>query len=619
MKLHYKNFKPIRTTAQLINADFFTDNSFSAPLHIAAAILLAATCLAPFSTHAAQAAQPAFSGSQSWAKGRILVLPRAGLSDKALANILAPHGGKTRKIGQSSLYIVDLPPYASEKAVAAVLARNPHLKFAEVDQRVSVSFTPNDPYYGSQWHLAKIGASSAWDYTQGAGVTIAILDTGVESTHPDLAAQMVPGWNFYDNNVNTSDVHGHGTKVAGTAAASSNNNTGVGSVAGAAKIMPIRVSDATGYAYYSTIAQGLTWAADQGVRVANVSFDGVARSSAIQTAAQYMKDKGGLVVVGTGNNGINETIAETTTMIPVSATNSNDAITSWSSFGNFVAVAAPGEGIWTTQTGGTYSAVNGTSFASPLTAGVVALMMAGNSSLPNSQIEKLLFSTTIDLGSAGRDVYFGYGRVNAAAAVQAAVTATPDNDTQAPTVAISAPLNAATVSGLTAVNVTANDNVGVTRVELRANGTVVAIDTTAPFGFSWDTTGVPNGMANLTAHAFDAAGNTAVSATVAVNVANTNLPPPVDTIAPIVTITNPVAGTVTGNVAISVNASDNSAASGITQTIYIDGIKKASGTGATLSYNWNTRKITKGLHTIQAVAKDAAGNASSASVIVQAK
>ncbi len=126
-------------------------------------------------------------------------------------------------------------------------------------------------------------------------------------------------------------------------------------------------------------------------------------------------------------------------------------------------------------------------------------------------------------------------------------------------------------------------------------------------------------MANLTAHAFDAAGNTAASATVAVNVANTNLPPPVDTIAPIVTITNPVAGTVTGNVAISVNASDNSAASGITQTIYIDGIKKASGTGATLSYNWNTRKITKGLHTIQAVAKDAAGNASSASVIVQAK
>jgi subtilisin family serine protease len=225
-------------------------------------------------------------------------MPRAGLPAHEFAKALGEHGGKARKIGQSHLYIVDLPGNASEKAVAARLARHPHFKFAEIDRMVPPDFIPNDPYYGSAWHLPKIGASTAWDSSQGSGVTVAILDTGVDSTHPDLAARMVPGWNFYDNNSNTSDVYGHGTKVAGTAAAASNNNAGVASVAGQSMIMPVRVSDATGYAYFSTIANGLTYAADNGARVANISFSGVSGSPSIQNAAQYMKNKGGLVVVG---------------------------------------------------------------------------------------------------------------------------------------------------------------------------------------------------------------------------------------------------------------------------------------------------------------------------------
>ena len=122
-----------------------------------------------------------------WAKGRILVMPRAGLPEKDMARILGEHGGKGRKIGQSNLYIVDLPGNASEKAVAAKLAHHPAFKFAEIDQEVEPALIPNDPYYGSAWHLPKIGAPSAWDSSQGAGVIIAILDSGVDSTHPDLA------------------------------------------------------------------------------------------------------------------------------------------------------------------------------------------------------------------------------------------------------------------------------------------------------------------------------------------------------------------------------------------------------------------------------------------------
>jgi thermitase len=569
------------------------------------------------STHAAP---PADSSLQSWAKGRILIEPRAGLPVGELDKLLSPYGGKRHKLGQSNLYIVDLPANVSEVAVIEKLAHNPHLKFAELDRRVKTSFVPNDPYLGSEWHLNTVGAQSAWDTTQGAGITIAILDSGVDPSHPDLVSNLIPGYNVYDNNTNTADVCGHGTAVAGTAAASSNNSTGVAGIAGQSKIMPVRIAyyDATQgcYAFYSTVANGLTYAADHGARIANVSYGGVAASSTVQSAAHYLQGKNGLLFVSAGNNGINENITPTNTMIPVSATDSNDTMTSWSSYGSFVEMSAPGLYLWTTSNGGTYGQWSGTSFSSPLTAGVAALMMSANPALSGSQIESIMTSTATDLGAAGRDIYYGYGRVNAAAAVQAAANATATIDTQAPTASITAPLANATVSGLVTVNVTATDNVGVARVELQVNGSTVAIDNTSPFGFSWDSTGVLNGMSTLVVAAYDAAGNSGTSAPISVNVANNATPIAADTTPPVVTITNPVAGYVSGTVSVTVNATDDSSASGISQTLYIDGVKKAHVTGGSLAYNWNTRKVTAGLHTIQAVAADAAGNSSSTSVQV---
>lgn len=569
----------------------------------------------------ALAAPPA--ADLGYARGRILVEPRAGLSDAQFDKILKTHGGKRRKLGQSKLHIVDLPDNLSEADVVAKLARNPHLKYAELDRRVRSSLAVNDPYAGSEWHLPKVGAGTAWDTSQGAGITIAILDSGVDTTHPDLQPNLVAGYNMYDNNTNVSDVCGHGTAVAGTAAASSNNGIGVAGVAGKSRIMPIRVAyfDAASnncYGYYSTIANGLTWAADHGARVANASFGGVAGSAAIQSAAQYMKNKGGLVFVSAGNAGIDENIVPTTSMIAVSATDQNDVKTSWSSYGSFVALSAPGASIWTTSKGGIYQAWNGTSFSSPLAAGIAALMMAAQTSLDGSQIEQLMFSTALDLGAAGRDSLYGYGRVNAAAGVMAAATPVVAPDTQTPTSSIVAPLAGSTVSALVAVDVSASDNVGVTRVELRVNDTLVALDDAAPYSFSWNSAGVPNGMASLTATAYDFAGNASGSATVAVNVANATTPVTQDTTAPIVTITNPSAGSVYGTVTVSVSASDNSGAAGISQTLYIDGVLKARGTGGSLAYSWNTRKVKAGIHTLQAVAKDAAGNTGTTSVQVTA-
>ncbi|WEN43589.1 Thermitase [Thauera sp. GDN1] len=550
-----------------------------------------------------------------WVPGRLLVQPRAGLPEAEFEKILKQHGGKqVGKIEGINVRVIQLPPQASEKAVEALLKKNKHLKFAERDMLIKPDATANDPYYGSAWHLSKIGVSSAWDVSTGRGATIAILDTGVDSNHPDLAGKMVSGWNCYDNSSNTADVHGHGTAVAGTAAAATNNALGVAAPAADALIMPMRITDTNGYGYWSAAAQCITWAADRGANVANISFGGVSGSSTVQSAAQYLKNKGGLTVVAAGNNSGEELIAANSTMISVSATDSNDVKASWSSYGKYVDIAAPGTNIWTTTRGGSYQKWQGTSFASPVVAGVVGLMKASNPALGAADIEKVLFSTAVDLGTTGWDAYYGNGRVDAAAAVKAVQTAQA-SDTTAPSVGISNPAAGSTVSGLVAVDVSAIDNVGVSRVELTVNGKSVGSDTTAPFGFSWDSTTVADGSATVTAYAYDAAGNYA-SKTVSVTVANSaEKTLSADTVAPVATISNPTGGSkVSGTVSVKGAGSDDA---GVTlMRLYVNGKLVSSVNGASLSYSWNTRKVATGSHTLKLEATDAAGNVGSQSIQV---
>jgi thermitase len=266
--------------------------------------------------------------------------------------------------------------------------------------------------------------------------------------------------------------------------------------------------------------------------------------------------------------------------------------------------------------GGKYTQGVGTSFSSPIVAGTVALMMSANPKLSNTDVEKLLYSTAVDLGTAGRDVYFGYGRVDAGAAVKAAAAATVTSDTQAPAVSIGSPTASATVSSLVAVSATATDNVGVTKVELRVNGVLVGTDSASPYAFSWDSTTVANGMATLQARAYDAAGNVASSSSVSVNVANTAKL--ADVTPPVVSITSPTASTVRpkGSVTITASATDNMGTSGLKQALYIDNVLKTTVTGGSLSYSWSLNKVSYGVHAIKVVATDAAGNSSSASSTV---
>lgn len=602
---------------------FLTSSFTLSPLRVS---VLAVACASAFAAQTAGAAKPVEPGVNDFVRGRILIEVKPGLSPDSLDKLIKPHGGKARKIGQSNLHIVDLPANASEVAILKQLEHRPEFKFAELDRVVESAMAVNDPYIGSAWHISKIGANTAWDSSRGTGVTVAILDSGMELSHPDLKPNLVAGRNIYNNNTDVSDICGHGTAVGGAAAAASNNGIGVAGVAGTSKIMPLRIAYwnttyNSCYASYSTIASGITYAADHGARVANVSYARVHSSSAVLSAARYMKTKGGLVFVAAGNSNIDEKIAADPALVVVSSTTSSDTRSSFSSYGSAVSLAAPGSGIWTTGTNGGYRTANGTSFASPVAAGVAAMMMSARPDLGPDTIQSLLYSTAVDLGTAGRDIYYGYGRVNAAAAVAAAKSYGATADTTKPTAAISAPLGSATVSGTVAVNATASDNVGVARVELKANGTVVAIDTAAPYSFSWNSAGVANGMANLVAVAYDAAGNAGTSSTVAVNVANATVAPApsgstADTVKPTVTITNPVAGNVSGVVTVSVSAADNSDIAGVRLQLLINGVLRAYGNGGSLSYRWEAHKYAARAHTIKATAKDKAGNLSETTVIV---
>jgi len=556
----------------------------------------------------------------NWAKGRILVQPNAGLPDDRFESDLKVHGGKSLgKINGLDVHIVQLPANANEHAVANLLAHNPDIKFAEVDEVVSPSATANDPLLSTEWQLPKINTATAWNTSTGAGITVAVLDSGVQSNHPDLQANLVPGWNVYNNNSNTNDVNGHGTAVAGVIAAIGNNGIGVVGVAYHARIMPVRMTDASCYTTLSIVASALTWAADHGADVANISYSNLYKSSTVIAAATYLRNKGGETVVSANNDAIDEGTANTTSMITVSATDQNNALASFSSWGPMVDLAAPGVQVGTTLWNSGYGWGTGTSFSTPVVAGTVALVMSANPSLTPSQIENALFSTATNLGAAGYDIYFGYGMVNAAGAVAAAVNTTaPPADSSPPTVAITSPLSGA-ISGIVPVSVSAADNVGVVRVELYVGGALFASDTTAPWSFSWDTTKRADGTYSLYAKAYDAAGNATTSQSVSVTVSNstqTTTTSTADITPPVVRITSPRNGSkIKGsNVTISASGTDNVGVASM--SLYVDGVLKATGNASSLSYAWATRGLASGAHVISVTAKDAAGNASTASETV---
>lgn len=316
------------------------------------------------------------------------------------------------------------------EAVCVELRDSGAVDFAEPDLLIPPDSEPNDPSFVSQWFHGTIGTPSAWDSTVGSrSVVVGVCDTGIESSHPDLSANLrLPGFNTVDGSTNTEPVMSHGTSVAGCIGAVGNNGTGVSGVNWSVSILPVRISNRSdGYAYYSDMAEGIRWAADEGARVVNLSYDG-AGSSTIDYAARYLRDKGGLLFIAAGNSGADRSAScpDSPYSLAVGATTSSDTRASYSNYGTFIDCVAPGSSIYTTSTRGGYASVSGTSFASPVAAGVAALVMAANPSLSAGEVESCILSTCVDLGASGDDNVYGHGRVNVAAAVAAAGTTVPD-------------------------------------------------------------------------------------------------------------------------------------------------------------------------------------------------
>ena len=283
----------------------------------------------------------------------------------------------------------------------------------------------SDPYQAIQWDLPNIRTAQAWTRSSGAGVTVAVVDSGVDADHPDLAANVLPGLDLITGSTGRGiDPHGHGTHVAGTIAAVTGNDTGISGVAPHAKILPVRVLAADGVGSMGVAAQGIVWAADNGAQVINLSMGATAQVAAVTNAIGYARSKGVVVVAAVGNSRMagspTNFPAADEGVIGVAATDPAGTYAGYSNAGGYVDLAAPGSGIvstYPTALGHPYVGMNGTSMAAPHVAAVAALLKSYDAGLTPDQVEAALTRSAADRGPAGRDDDYGYGLLDAVAAL----------------------------------------------------------------------------------------------------------------------------------------------------------------------------------------------------------
>ncbi|MCU1426085.1 MAG: hypothetical protein JWL83_85, partial [Actinomycetia bacterium] len=340
----------------------------------------------------------------------IIVRTVAGLSAADAADAITSHGGtETSAIAALNMHMVDV---ASSDATTAIAAYRADARVASVsaDGVRAAETAASDPSYGNQWSLPKIG----WDNVHGVvapagSATVAVLDTGVNASTPDLAGRLVPGWSF-DGSDPTTDANGHGTHGATIAAGATDDGNGIAGVAYAGvHVMPVRVLGADGTGNDSDIIQGLVWAADHGADVALMAFSNPGRSSALQAAVDYAWSKGVIVVAAAGNDGTATASypAGLTKVVGVGATDQHDAIADFSNQSDSVFIAAPGVGIDASGVAGV-TAESGTSASAAIVAGAAALMRAIDPSASNATIiGRLARNTDTVTGGNG-----GNGRIN---------------------------------------------------------------------------------------------------------------------------------------------------------------------------------------------------------------
>jgi len=432
-------------------------------------------------------------------------------------------------------FVLTLDSPAAMSEALARLRADPSVEYAEPDVLVSEVWTPNDPNYtaAAMWGLFKIQAGAAWDLSRGAGVVVAVTDSGVDHTHPDIAGNIWTnpgeiagngvdddgngfvddwrGWDFSANDNNPADVTSHGTHVAGTVAAVGDNGIGVVGAAPGAKIMMVRGLGDTGTGTLTTLCNTVIYAADNGADVINASWGTNGRYDTARDCMDYAAARGALVIVAAGNGNMDVedfTPAWVQSAVAVANTDSNDQRNATSNFGAKILVGAPGTSILSLQPGGTYRNGNGTSFAAPHVAGVAALLLSRDPALTRNQVRAIIAASADDIGAPGFDALFGHGRLNAFKAL---------SHGPVPDFALAAPERRAVVSGLVDIRGTA---AGATFSSYRidsGSGAAPSDWTTGPVRGtpvvngvleSWDSRAVPNGLRAIRLVVTDNAGAT---------------------------------------------------------------------------------------------------------------
>jgi hypothetical protein len=321
---------------------------------------------------------------------------------------------------QAQVSALRVEPMREWEAVQ-VLAARPDVEFAELDTFEQRQFTPDDPMLGAQWHHQVIGSYQAWNYNLGQPtVRIAIVDTPFQMDHPDLAGNTVSGWDVVANGpVNSSAGIAHSTMCAGMAAAVINNGVGVAGAANC-QILPININGAISEMYNATI-----WAASNGVRVVNISWSG-GTNAALETAGYFLKTNAGGILVMSAIDGSG--LLDGPNQPDIYCISMTDAADNFQEtmHGPYIDFSAPGYQIYSTTTSGGYACGSGCSYAAPLFSGVAAWLLGLNPTLRPDDVIAILQNTAVGLGPAGWDEYFGWGRINFAAAAAAAAATLPN-------------------------------------------------------------------------------------------------------------------------------------------------------------------------------------------------
>lgn len=391
-------------------------------------------------------AQSASDGSASSTPGigqsapsEILVKFNDDVSEAEIGEINRAHGAIILEhIKEIGVYRLQIPPDQNIQEEIRLYDEDPRTEYAEPNYVGSGgAFTPNDTFFGDQWHLNNVGqaggthdadidAVEGWQITRGSSsVVVAILDSGIDADHPEFQGRLLPGYDFVEGDADPDADHPHGKWVASILAANADNNFGGAGVDHRAKILPVKVLNAQNSGTTTNLVRGLMFAADEGADVINMSLVNYPLTTTLQNALQYARDAGAILIACAGNGGIgdadNSAPGRSSLTISVGATDNNDTRASSSGTGAALDVVAPGVTLITTGLDPEVDESNwftGCSAATPVVSGIATLLLSLDRSLSHEDVRRILIASAEDqVGPAaqdkpGRDNFYGFGRVN---------------------------------------------------------------------------------------------------------------------------------------------------------------------------------------------------------------